>query len=366
MKLTILKEALSKKLGLVSKFLPSNPTLLILGTVLLKATDKLEITVNNLESGIRLLTDCKVTQTGVVAVPARKFIDFVSGLPDEEITMLLNKKSLTLNIKCGRQEANIKCRDPEDFPLLPIIDTMPLATIQYSELFRMVKPVVPSAAIDNSRPTLVGIHFNTGNDKLHVEATDGFRASFNSVDIPNLNIEIEAIVGSFSVAKMVSTFQNGDSVSIAVVESNKMAFYNMDTTIFIQEIEGVYPDVFALVPKTSEITIAIDRAEFLEIIKSCHVFAKERDSIIKLVIQDGELIISTSGEDNYEGRIDIDNGAAPTKVSLNSAFLQTLLKSLDCKDITIGLNGPKNPMKIETEDKNFTYIIMPMYLGEGE
>lgn len=380
MKLTILKEVLSRKLGLASKFLLLNPTLSILGTVLLKATDRLEITVSNLEAGIRLLVDCKVEQSGSVAIPAKKFIDFVSGLPNEKIVMSLNEKSLTFNIKCGKQEANIKCRDPEDFPVLPIIDTTPLITIQHNELLKMIKPVAPSAAVDNGRPCLDGIHFATKNSRLHIEATDGFRASFNSVS--GSGTEIEAIVGSLSVAKMVSTFENGDSISIAVAEGNKMVFYNMDITIFIQEIEGNYPDVAVLIPETTETMVTINRAEFLRIIKSCHIFAKERNSTIKLVVLDSELIVSSSGksvvsdtgelvtlgsgEDDYEGRIDIDNGVAPAKIKLNSVFLQTLLKSLSCEDITIGFNGPSDPIKIRTEDKSFTYIIMPMHLAEGE
>ncbi len=366
MKLAILKEVLSKKLNLANKFLPSNPVLPILSTVLLKATDRLEITTNNLEAGIRLLAYCKVEQTGSIAVPAKKLKGFISGLPNEKIVMSLNEKSLTLNIKCGKQEANIKCRDPEDFPLLPIIDTMPLATIQHSKLLKIIRPVAPSAAIDSGHPVLVGIHFNTENNKLHVKATDGFRASFNSIDIPSLDTEIEAIIGSLSVAKMVSTFENGDSVSIAVTEGNKIAFYNTETTVFIQEIEGIYPDVSVLIPEITETIVTVSRVEFLKIIGSCHVFAKENNSIIKLVVQDSELIISVSDEDDYEGRIDIDSGATPAKIKLNSKFLQTLLKSLDCENITIGLNGPTNPMKIEAEDKDFTYIIMPMYLAEGE
>lgn len=366
MKLAILKEVLSKKLNLANKFLPSNPTLSILNTVLLKATDRLEITVNNLEAGIRLLAYCKVEQTGSVAIPAKKLKDFISELPNEKIVMSLNKKSFSLSIKCGKQEANIKCRDPEDFPLLPIIDTMPLVTIQHSELLRIIKPVAPSAAENDSRPTLVGIHFNVKNDKLYVEATDGFRASFNSVGIPSLDTEIEAIIGSLPVARMVSVFENGDSVSIAAVEGNKVAFYNTEIAVFIQEIEGTYPDVSALIPEITETIVTVSRAEFLRTIRSCHVFAKESNSTVKLVVQDNELVISTSGEDDYEGRIDINSGTTSAKIKLNSMFLQTLLKSLDCEDITIGLNGPSNPMKIETEDKDFIYIIMPMYLVEGE
>lgn len=366
MKLAILKEVLSKKLNLANKFLLSNPTLPILSTVLLKATDRLEITTNNLEAGIRLLAYCKVEQTGSIAVPAKKLKDFISGLPDERIEMSLDKKSLMLNVKCGKQKASIKCLDPEDFPALPAIDTTPLATIQHSELLRIIRPVAPSAAINTDRLVLDGIHFSTKGNKLYVEATDGFRASFSNMNISNSDVEIETIVGSLSVVKMVLAFKDGNNVSIAVAKGNKMAFYNTDITVFIQEIEGDYPDVTALIPEITETIVTISRVEFLRMIGSCHVFAKERSNIIKLVVQDNELIISTSGEDNYEGRIDIDSGVTPAKIKLNSVFLQTLLKSLDCENITIGLNGPSNPMKIETEDKDFTYIIMPMYLAEGE
>lgn len=382
MELEILKETLSKKLKLASKFLPANSILPILNTILLETTDKLEITTNNLSAGVRLLVDCKVTQTGIVAVPGKKFIDFVSGLPDEKMVMSLNEKSLTLNIKCGNQNASIRCKDPKDFPMLPIIDVVSMITIQHNELLRMVRPVAPSAAPDSGRPVLAGIHFNTRGSKLYVEAADGFKASLSNAYIPNLDTEMEAIVESSSVVKMVSIFEDGDSVSIAAVEGNKVAFYNTDTTIFIQEIEGAYPDIAMLIPKITETMMTINRTEFLKIVGSCHVFAKERDGAIRLTVLDSKLIVSStgkeivssagelitpnSGEDDYEGRIDIDDGVAPGKIKLNSAFLQTLLKSLSCENIIIGFNGPSDLLKIETEDKDFTYIIMPMHLAEGE
>jgi len=76
MKLTLLQENLNSALTTVSHFLPSRPTLPVLGNILL-ATEKnrLKISATNLEMGINYFVGAKIENEGKTTVLARPFLE---------------------------------------------------------------------------------------------------------------------------------------------------------------------------------------------------------------------------------------------------------------------------------------------------
>ena len=49
-------------------------------------------------------------------MPARLLADFVNSLPPERIDLELITRTQTLNLKCGRFEANIRGIDAQEYP----------------------------------------------------------------------------------------------------------------------------------------------------------------------------------------------------------------------------------------------------------
>jgi DNA polymerase-3 subunit beta len=120
MKVSCLQENLHKGLQTVGKAVANKTTLPVLNNILLQTDGgRLKLTATNLEVGITHWIGCQVDEEGAITVPARLLIDFVSSLPNDRISMTLDEKTRTLNLKCARYEANIKGISAEEFPIIP-------------------------------------------------------------------------------------------------------------------------------------------------------------------------------------------------------------------------------------------------------
>src|SRR5512139_2944054 len=97
MRLSVLQENLAKGLSIVGRAVSSRSTLPVLGNVLLSTDDnRLKLAATNLEVVVR---------------------------------------TMSMNLKCGRSESNIKGIDASEFPLIPTADGqnalgMPAATLR--------------------------------------------------------------------------------------------------------------------------------------------------------------------------------------------------------------------------------------------
>src|SRR6202171_3425977 len=106
---------LGQSLQAVSRAISARTTLPILNNILIQATDQgLALTATNLEIGIRKVVPAEVSDEGATTVPARLITDFVSTLPDQELTLELDLQTQTLGLRCGRFDTHIKGIEAEE------------------------------------------------------------------------------------------------------------------------------------------------------------------------------------------------------------------------------------------------------------
>lgn len=154
MKVSCLQENLAKGLGIVGRAVATRSTLPVLSNILL-STDgsRLKLAATNLEVGINCWVGAKVEQEGAVTVPARLLADFVNSLPSERIELELIHRTQTLNLRCGRFEANIKGIDAQEFPIILTPDEDHRIRLDPDLLRQMIDQVAFTAASDESRPS---------------------------------------------------------------------------------------------------------------------------------------------------------------------------------------------------------------------
>lgn len=59
---------------------------------------------------------------GAITLPARLLTDWVNSMPPDRIDMELSVRTMSVHLKCGRSESNIKGIDASEFPLIPTAD----------------------------------------------------------------------------------------------------------------------------------------------------------------------------------------------------------------------------------------------------
>src|SRR5512138_2923570 len=102
MKVTVLQENLTRGLSTVSRAVSPRSTLPVLANILI-ATDegRLRLSATNLELGITCWIGAKIEEEGSTTVPARTFSDLISTLPNDRVSMALNVRTQTLNVRSG-------------------------------------------------------------------------------------------------------------------------------------------------------------------------------------------------------------------------------------------------------------------------
>ncbi|HEX5691950.1 MAG TPA: DNA polymerase III subunit beta, partial [Roseiflexaceae bacterium] len=186
MKLSCLQENLKRGLAIASHAVAGKSTLPVLSNVLL-ATDegRLKIASTNLEIGLTCWIGAKIEEEGAVTVPAKLLADVVGGLPNDKISLELDARTQTLNLKCARFEANIKGIEADEFPVIPTIaDREPTVAFPPELLRETADQVAFAAATDDTRPVLAGVLMRLKGTTATFAAADGFRLAVRTVELP--------------------------------------------------------------------------------------------------------------------------------------------------------------------------------------
>ena len=95
----------------------SRSTLPVLGNILLSTDDnRLKLATTNLEVGVSCWLGAQIEDDGAVTLPARLLTDWVNSMQPDKIDMEMVVRQMSMNLKCGRSESNIKGIDASEFP----------------------------------------------------------------------------------------------------------------------------------------------------------------------------------------------------------------------------------------------------------
>src|SRR5690606_41550602 len=96
-----------------------------------------------------------VAEQGTITGRCDLLTEFVASLPNEAVSIELDRRTLSVAGSCARSKAHITGIGAEDFPTLASIgDTEPTARIDPAEFREAIGQVAFAAATDDSRPVL--------------------------------------------------------------------------------------------------------------------------------------------------------------------------------------------------------------------
>nr|MBP7228371.1 hypothetical protein [Longilinea sp.] len=138
MKVTVSQQHLAHGLGLVSRAVSPRNTLPVLANVLI-ATDegRLRLSATNLDLGITCWIPAQIAEEGAVTLPARTFADLIGTLPNDAVTLNLNVRTQTVNVRCGSNSTDIKGIDAQEFPPIPVPDLQTGVELNVAEFKEM-------------------------------------------------------------------------------------------------------------------------------------------------------------------------------------------------------------------------------------
>src|SRR3989338_2890467 len=115
MRFTCIRNYLYDAVSAVERIVEKNTTLPILQNILLKTEKgKIAISATNLEIGVRAYCHAKIDEEGSITLPAKTFMQFLTYLQGEKITVKTPSAS-TAVVEAENASLELKTLDAKDF-----------------------------------------------------------------------------------------------------------------------------------------------------------------------------------------------------------------------------------------------------------
>jgi DNA polymerase-3 subunit beta len=376
MKVSVLQENLAHGLSIVSRAVSPRSTLPVLGNVLV-ATDegRLRLSATNLDLTITCWIGAKIEEEGSTTVPARTFTELISTLADKQVDMALQVRTQTLNVHCGASNTDLKCIDAQEFPPLPVPDLESGIQINVADLKEMIQQVAFAASSDDARPILNGVLVNVSGNKITLSAADGFRLSIRKAELSaTSNRPINAVIPARALIELARISSDGDQVITMITPPGRsqVIFHMKNAELVSQLIEGAFPDLEQLIPRSYKTRAVLSTTSFLKACKQAEIFAREGSHIARVNILDGGELepgqVEISGQSEETGHnqttIDATIEGLPQLIAFNVRFLREVLDVIKTPNVALETTSETTPGVIKpVGEENFLHVIMPMHLG---
>jgi DNA polymerase-3 subunit beta len=381
MKVSCLQENLTKGLSIVGRAVASKSTLPVLSNILL-ATDegRLKLAATNLELAVVTWIGAKIEDEGAITIPARLLSEFITSLPNDRIDMELNVRTHTVQLSCPSSQAHIKGIDASEFPPIPNVvqegATTATVKIEPDLLREVISQVAFAAAADESRPVLAGVLVSFSDGQLTMAATDGFRLSVRTANLPvSTPQKLDVLVPARTlneVARLAA--DEKEPIEITVTPNNSQILFHMSNIDLVSRlVEGVFPNYRHIIPASHKTRTVLSTGDFLNASRRASLFAREAANIIRLSIRPGEELVpgrisvtATSAEvgDNVNDVDAVVEGEELT-IAFNARYLTEVLGALTCAKVGLETGTATTPGVLRpVGDDGFIHVIMPLQLSK--
>src|SRR5688572_13081679 len=122
-KISVARDELVTKLGVVARAVSTRGTVQVLSGILLRAeADALTLAATDMELSLRTTLDAQVEGDGAVVIPGKPLVELARLLPESDATIEYRPEEGTVQIVSGSYSSRLHVFNAEDFPRLPTVD----------------------------------------------------------------------------------------------------------------------------------------------------------------------------------------------------------------------------------------------------
>lgn len=415
MKILCSQSDLKNHLAFVSRAVPSRPEPLVLGNVLLLAdetTQRVTLTGFDGSLGIRTSFHADISESGTITLPAKFLNDFVSRLPEMEVTLSWGESDsetgdLVAILSSASGQFQLNGMDAAEYPQLPVVDNEDIIDLPIATLLEGLKGCLFAASTEVSKQILTGVHLTASeenNDFLEFAATDSHRLSVLqaslspdvdedsesgepttedklvlnlqdfAVTIPARALrELEKMLTSdpaaVSAAKERASSTDGSANNKTVkisYDETQILFKLGDRLLTTMRLTGTYPPYQRLIPASFTRSLVCDRKMLISSLELVAVLA-QKTNIVKFTLDttSSELILSVEAQDigSATQSLPAEIIGEDVDIAFNIKYLMDGLKALSANDIKMQLNEWNQPVIFTPVNGSLmTYLVMPVQI----
>lgn len=364
MNISIEKKEFSEAVYKVARFAEKKSTTLqALSSILIIAGNEgIKMRATNLETGIDLKLEGKVSRDGVVAIPAIVLQQIASSLTQEG-NITIEHTGDIISLTSGTGKSLIKTVPYDDFPSIPFPENpknrIVIQGILLKNLFTSIAPCASSSTV---RPELASIYISIEGGVLTAVATDSFRLAEKKIPLTNKGTQGKFLIPAKNAMDISQALSDGDI--IMSFDEHQCAFVSENGMLVSRLTNAVYPDYRQIIPKESITEAIVLRKDFENALKRTTIFS---DSFQKVKISFNPKKNNFSffaknveiGESSETLNAKISGSALD--LSFNHRYLSAVLSLTLSDSISITAAGIGRPLIIKgVSDTSLMYLVSPM------
>jgi DNA polymerase-3 subunit beta len=368
MEFTVRKFDLLEELTLIQGVVERKTTIPILANVLVRAEGgELRIAATDLEIGLKSVCVSKTTVPGTITLPAKRLFEIVRALPDKEIKFKRGEANW-VTLTCGSSRFRIAGLPQDDFPALPEPKAV-IGKIPADVLAKLITRTIFAISTEDSKYTLSGALLLLKPGAITMVATDGHRLAYaeKAETLEDVSEEIKVLVPRKAMSELVRMISDSpDTDRIGFSRDDNHLFFDMGKRLLISRLlTGQFPNYEAVLPRSNDRIVTINREEIASAIKRVAILSDERSRTVKLSLGNGTLEISASHSDLGEAHetLEIEYDKEPLQVGFNFQYLLDFLTTADEPDVNFEFKDSESAAQLRAQppsDYNYRYVVMPM------
>lgn len=338
-----------------------------------------EICAFDLEKGMKTILDCTVEREGKYIINASRLIQIIRIMPDGDISIEIDTKSLRCIIIGGRAKFELQALNGEDFPDLPEIKGEKGITMKQSDLKKMIQKTQFAISVNHIRPELRGLNFSIKGNTITAISCDGNRISFYSktCDIENVgssDLDFNIIIHGDTITELSKFISDSDELLTLKVARKHAIFFIGKFVIFTRLIDAQTTDYDRFIPKKPEIIVEVNTASFTSslerslLITEEHIQRQTKSPVICNFEGDVLSVSSSSVTGRVNDEFTVQHKGNDIEIGFNCRFLHDAMKVCDSENVRLSLTSPLTGMIIEPveaeENTRFLMLVLPVRLNK--
>ncbi len=375
MKFVVSSTELLSHLAALSRVISSKSTMPILDNFLFQLSESaLTITASDLES--TLITSLELDNIegeGSIAVPAKLFIDTLKEFPEQPLTFQIDGGSYTVEIFSDNGKYSITGQNADDFPELPRLNEESTSTINVSHvaLRKGIEKTLFATADDELRPVMNGIFIELTPDYMSFVASDAHKLVRYRRTDAKADFESSFILPK-KPAGLLKNLLPKEEFDVKIEFDEKNAHFTLSSyKLICRLVEGNYPSYNSVIPTKNPNVMVIDRLNFFNTVKRVSVFSNQASNLIKLNINDNQLVVSAQDIDfsiSAVERLACEYEGDEMEIGFKSTFLQEILTNISTGDVQVEMSDPTRaglllPADSGDDSEDMLMLLMPMMIN---
>lgn len=374
MKFVISSTALFSHLQAIGRVINSKNTLPILDCFHLELNDGvLSLTASDNET--TMSTSLEVNESDGncrLSINAKTILDALKEIPEQPLTFDFNPNTLEILVQYMNGRYSVVAQNADEYPIpVTLGETAVHVEMEASTLLNGINRALFATADDELRPVMNGIYFDITTEDITMVASDGHKLVRNK-NFATKGNEKAAFILPKKPATLLKNLLGKEQGSVSIDFDDRNATFTMPSYRMVcRLIEGRYPNYNSVIPQNNPHKVTIDRAILLSALKRVSVFSSQASSLIKLRLQDNQLILSgqdidfsTSAEEN----INCNYAGSPMSIGFKATFLIDILNNISGQDVVIELADPSRAGVLvpaeQEENEDLLMLLMPMMLND--